>query len=90
MAYQDRIRACNNGSLQNYVPFYGHGLQLGWIRKDRLERLSGFPNVFVMGAQQVQLHEGLSDYETATSAVDDTLRALAEEGLIQGWRDERY
>ncbi|MDF1750808.1 MAG: DUF4743 domain-containing protein, partial [Alphaproteobacteria bacterium] len=26
----------------------------------------------------------------ATSAVDDALRALAEEGLIQGWRDERY
>ena len=90
MAYQDRILACNNGSRENYLPFFGRGQQLGWIRKDRLERLSGFPDIFVVGGQQVDLHAALFDYDSATAAVDYALRVMADEGLIQGWRDERY
>lgn len=90
MAYLDRIAACNNADMSRYLPLYGRGAQIGWVREDRTHALAAFPDVFVVGGRRVDLHAVLFDYDSATEAVDHAMRALAAEGVIKAWREERY
>jgi isopentenyldiphosphate isomerase len=90
VAYLDRIAACNNAVMERYLPFYGRGARIGWIRADRAHALAAFPDVFVVGGRRIDLHAVLFDYDSATEAVDGAMRALAAEGIITAWRDERY
>lgn len=90
MAFMDRIEACNNATLSNYRPFYGRGARIGWIREDRIEPLTAFPGVFSVAPRRIDLSLTLYDYDTATTAVAETLEVLVQDGWIPSWRGERY
>lgn len=90
MAFIDRIAACNNATLSNFRPFYGRGARIGWIREDRIEALTAYPDVYSIAPRRVDLSLTLFDYETATAAVGNTLETLALDGMVPAWRDERY
>ncbi len=90
MAYLDRIATCNNADMTRYVPFRGLGAGLGWVRRDRLRDLGRYPDVFRIGADRVDLQPELDDRAKVEAALDVALRAMAAEGLIPGWRGERY
>lgn len=65
-----------------YVPFMAGGRRIGWLQPELAARLASFPHVFSAGAERVDL----LDAEGLTPVVE----ALAKEGFIPGWRNERY
>jgi 8-oxo-dGTP pyrophosphatase MutT (NUDIX family) len=65
-----------------YVPFMAGGRRIGWLQPELAARLASFHNVFSAGAERVDL----LDAEGLTPVVE----ALAKEGFIPGWRNERY
>jgi 8-oxo-dGTP pyrophosphatase MutT (NUDIX family) len=65
-----------------YVPFMAGGRRIGWLQPELAARLASFQNVFSAGAERIDL----LDAEGLTPVVE----ALAKEGFIPGWRNERY
>lgn len=90
MSFLDRIACCNNAVPGAYLPLHGLGTGLGWVRKDRARLLAAYPDVFAVGTRRIDLQSALYDYDTATSALDLVTEALRDEGVIVGWRGERY
>ena len=73
-----------------YVAFRIDGHTVGWIDPARAERLSAFASVFGRAEDEIRLAATLADRSARTAAVDAVTRALAGEGLLSAWRDERY
>ena len=65
-----------------YVPLVAGRTRIGWLRPELAARLAAWPNVFSSGADQVELLN--------PDALAPLIEALAEEGFIPGWRNERY
>jgi 8-oxo-dGTP pyrophosphatase MutT (NUDIX family) len=65
-----------------YVPFMAAGRQIGWLRPELAARLNGWPAVFECGPDKVVL--------LRIAELDSVVEALAAEGFIPGWRNERY
>ena len=62
----------------------------GWIDDARALRLGAFADVFEVQDDAIVLTPGLDDAAAATTALDRVARALAAEGRLTAWRDERY
>jgi 8-oxo-dGTP pyrophosphatase MutT (NUDIX family) len=90
MALIDRIRdvaPCDPGA---YVPFVIGGRRLGLIKPGFDEALKPFADVFHVAPDRVTLDGALTTPQDRTDAVGACLRALRDDGLITGWRDEVY
>jgi len=74
----------------DFLPFFVDGLSLGHIKPSFAEHLRRFPDVFAVTSDAVSLSPELASLEDRSNAVDKATRALAAEGVIQGWRDEPY
>ena len=90
MSFLDRIAACNNADMTRYLPFYGLGMRLGWVREDRTHLLADHPEVFVVGGRRIDLHGALYEYSSATDALALVTESWRDAGVISGWRGERY
>ncbi len=90
MGFIDRVRACAVFDPALYMPFIVCGKSVGLVKPALAERLQAFHDVFIVTPRSVTLSPRFSDFDTRTSAVDGTLRNLAEQGLITGWRDEPF
>lgn len=65
-----------------YVPLMFRGRRIGWLRPELAARLRAWPGVFSSSAERVALLE--------PEALAGVVQALAAEGFIPGWRNERY
>lgn len=90
MSFLDRIEECNAHDLTRFLPFRVGEQRVGWVSRSFSGRLADFPDVFAVAKDSVTLSPSLTGYEERTRAVDDSLRALAADGGIPGWRDEPY
>ncbi|MEQ8602286.1 MAG: DUF4743 domain-containing protein [Marivibrio sp.] len=88
MSFLDRIAACNNADMADYVGLHGFGRRIGWVRRDRLELLARHDGAFRREGVGIALAE--SEPARAETAVDRALADLAEAGHIEAWRGERY
>ncbi len=88
MSFLDHIHACNNADLSRFVPFSVAGNRVGWLRPEFARKLAAWPDVFKTGGDGVELAEG--DFASRSAAIETPLRALAEAGVITGWREEPY
>ncbi len=89
MALVDRIHACNNAKMFNYLPFYAAGKRIGWVRDTQVGLLSGL-DCFSISPRRVDFSQAVHGYDEITEVLDGAQRKLAEDGHIKGWRDERY
>lgn len=90
MSFLDRIAACNNADLTRFRPFYAGGVQVGYVHPRFAERLAAFPDVFRIDGQSVAMVARLDTPATRDAAIDGVTRELAAQGVIKGWRNERY
>lgn len=90
MSFVDRIRVCADFDPARYIPFIVDGVGVGLVTPPFADRLAVFEDVYRVTRHSVTLSPGLTDFEARTAAVDATLRALAADGLIDGWRDEPF
>jgi 8-oxo-dGTP pyrophosphatase MutT (NUDIX family) len=88
MSLLDRIRICHRRDMAKYRPFLANGAAVGWINRDLADRLRGFPRVFRIGENGVELIP--RGYDPRTAAIADVVAALRDEGLVKGWRDEAF
>jgi len=74
-----------------YRRFVVDGVTVGWMRPSFVAALAPWPSVFVArGDGGLELASHLHDAGTRTAAVAEVVTALAADGVIRGWRDERY
>jgi 8-oxo-dGTP pyrophosphatase MutT (NUDIX family) len=67
---------------ERFVPLSLGGKRIGWVRPALATRLVAWPGVFGIHPKEISL----LDPEALTPVVE----ALAKEGFIPGWRNERY
>ena len=65
-----------------YVPFMAGGRRIGWLQPELAARLARWPAVFTAGAEKVVLVDA--------AGRGPGVETLAQEGVIPGWRNERY
>lgn len=75
---------------ETYLPWSVGGRVVGRITRRRALRLEAWPSVFVRGVDGVELAPSLASADARTQALDGVARALAAEGELSAWRDERY
>ena len=75
---------------QRYRSFVVNGVEVGFVDAQRAGRLADFADVFQLRDEDLTFRAGFDDAATRTAALDDVCRALAVEGLLTAWRDERY
>lgn len=90
MSFLDHIARCNTHDLSAFTPFRVEDRIVGHIRNRHLVHLERFAHVFRRTKGGVELAAGLDDYESRSAAVEPVLRALADDGVIAGWRGEPY
>jgi 8-oxo-dGTP pyrophosphatase MutT (NUDIX family) len=88
MSLLDRIRICHRRDMAKYRPFLVNGAAIGWINRDLVARLRGFPRIFHVAENGVALIP--AGYEARTAAMADVVATLRDEGLVTGWRDEEF
>lgn len=91
MGFMKHIQICNRHDLSKFVPFVTNGQkQVGWIRKDYLERLKAYPTVLTVTDEAVQLSSNLQGPAAITAGLDGVCKDLCREGVLQNWRGEAY
>jgi 8-oxo-dGTP pyrophosphatase MutT (NUDIX family) len=70
--------------------FVVDGVLVGEVEPSRLVRLQRFTEVFVQRDGELGFVAGLRRCDARSAAIDRVARALAGEGALTAWRDERY
>ena len=68
--------------MKGYIPFVYRGRRIGWLRPGFAEKLDAWPAIFTHVKNEVHLQ--------TTEELHVVMQALQKQGLIPGWRDERY
>jgi isopentenyldiphosphate isomerase len=90
MSFLERIQSCNQADWSRYLPFYCQERRIGWIRRDRAERLARMPKVFRLDAEAVGLNPELASFEARSAAMARAVKRLQRAGEVKGWRGELY
>ena len=72
------------------VPLVVDGFAAGWLDPPRAERAAAFRSVFVRDRRGLAFASALDRADDRSAALAEVARALAAEGALSAWRDERY
>ena len=75
---------------ERLLPLTVDGHVAGLVDERRAARLCAFGDVFCADGDAIAFHASLSEAAARTAALDRVTRALAAEGALTAWRDERY
>jgi 8-oxo-dGTP pyrophosphatase MutT (NUDIX family) len=74
----------------HYRPLRVEGTAAGWLDDRRARRLASLPEVFGVREDGVSFASDLDNMQERTRSLERVSRALAADGLLTAWRDERY
>ncbi len=86
----DRLAEALAPPVMALRPWLVDGHIVGEIDDHRARALARFDHVFSVDADAVRFRPALTTPALRTRALDDVARALAAEGALTRWRDERY
>lgn len=89
MSFLDHIRKCNAYRPERFLPLLLAGKRVGLIRRDNAEVLCRFPSVFDVADDAVTIR-GEPDFARTSAMLDEIVKRLGEEGIVDGWRDEYF
>ena len=90
MSLLDRIKELNTFDLSHYAPFVANGVRVGSIRRDRIELLRAYPDIFEVSESGIALSPKLATPKARSAAILPVVRALQEQRLVRHRRDEFY
>ena len=90
MSFLDRIAECNLWNPDNFRWFVVDGCRLGRVRQALVPRLSEFGGVFEIENDAVILNPGLTTFAARSTEIERVVKALVDDGIVQGWRSETY
>jgi len=88
--YRRHIETCNNAEIGRYLPLVVGHERLGWIRRDRLDRLREFSEAFEVFGHGIRMTGALFDVDDRTAAIAAVADSLVASGDIETLRDELY
>lgn len=90
MSLLDRIKELNTFDISHYAPFMLGEVRIGSVRRDRVELLRGYPDVFKVGESEIQLSPALETPEARSAAILPVVRDFQDDRLIRHKRNEFY
>jgi isopentenyldiphosphate isomerase len=90
MSFLDRIAECNTWNPDHFRWFVVDDSRLGRVRQALVPRLAEFTDVFAIEVDAVILHPRLKTFAARSAAMEGVVRALAEDGIVKGMRNELY
>ncbi len=89
-SFRRHIAICNNAEIGRYLPLVVGHERLGWVRRDRLDRLREFSEAFEVFGHGIRMTGALFDVDDRTAAIADVADSLAASGDIAELRNELY
>jgi 8-oxo-dGTP pyrophosphatase MutT (NUDIX family) len=89
-AIRARLAAALAPPRGRYRPLRVGRAAAGWLDDRRAARLAAFDDVFALRDDEIAFSRRLDTATARTAALDGVTRALAADGLLTAWRDERY
>lgn len=74
----------------SYVRWMADATTAGWLDAGRAARVAACNDVFEIAGRELAIARSLADCLARTTALERVARALAGEGRLSAWRDERY
>ena len=94
MSLVDRIAEANRHDFDDFIPWLVAGIRVGCVRKSFAQTLARWPQVFAVSEHTVRLAPALDHAQIPcqqrSEAVEQVCLQLREEGIVRGWRNERY
>jgi len=94
MSLVDRIADANRHDFSDFMPWLVAGVRVGCVRRSFAQTLQRWPAVFAVSEHDLRLAPPLDRVQTPceqrTEAVEQVCLELRDEGVVRGWRDERY
>lgn len=72
------------------VPFDVDGMRVGELTVERAQRAAAFRDGLALDGDRLGFADACATFEARSSALARIARALAAEGALTAWRDERY
>lgn len=86
----ERLSGVLAAPVAAYEPFRVEGRTVGWITPERAQWLARFPALFTRSERGVECAPRLRTPEARSAALAEVALALAAQGALTAWRDERY
>ena len=90
MAFLDHITECNKFNLTKFGRFIVEGLPMGWVRRDLMDRLRAFPDVFVLADNMVAMHPDLRTADQRSQAFHMAAQTMVKEWGLMPLTNELY
>ncbi len=90
MSYLDHIQQCNSFVREDYLPFYIENKQYGLAKREFVENLKKYPDVFEITSKRLLINSRLDTLEKRNLALDPILQELHSSGVIDTWVGEKY
>jgi hypothetical protein len=84
------LAAARRFDRAQHLPFTIGGEHVGWLRLKDAAELRRWPHIFAIGAAEVALAARLDTPSVRSEALGEAIQALADAGVITGWRNETY
>ena len=88
MSLHDALAAASRFDPSGLAPLSLDGVVIGWIGSSVAAQLLRWPDVFTCTPRGIALTS--APPQARSDALAAVVRTLADEGLIRGWRNERY
>jgi len=88
--FRRHIEFCNNAEIGRYLPLVVGHERLGWVRRDRLDRLREFSTAFEVFGHGIRMTGALFDVGERTAAIADVANSLVASGDVATLRNELY
>jgi isopentenyldiphosphate isomerase len=88
--FLDKIKACNTANISDYIPFIIDQQQTGWIKPAFAEKLTAWPDVFLVDDRSVRLADSIQGFKKRSETVDEVIHKLVHQGVIKVYLDEPY
>jgi 8-oxo-dGTP pyrophosphatase MutT (NUDIX family) len=89
-AIRTRLAEALRRPRENYRPFRVDSRIVGWLNDARAARIATFADIFTVHDDGIAFVAGMSTPNARTAALDRVSAALAADGLLSAWRNERY
>ncbi len=90
MSFINRLNEAAPCTPADYIGFYVDGVRIGLIPPEFAKSLTPHNDVFQIEEGRISLSPALKGNRERTDALESVLLKLRDEGLIPGWRDEKY
>ncbi len=90
MSFLDRVKACNQFDIADFIAFKTDGYAVGWLRPSIAELLISAPSVFMKAEDSIQFTPDLNSADRRTAALASVAEGWVDQGHLPRLRGEIY